>query len=217
MPELPASDAGITIYELLDHTGGLIDYEDLIPSSTTRRVDDDDVLRMIASQHRLYFTPGSAHRYSNATSIDDLTRWDAALYDNRLLNAASRKMAFTAHEPLDDPDAGYGFGWRVSGDSVWHSGETEGFRNVIIRWTDDGRQVIGAHARGGRSGCRHCCRQQEDRRCDTQTRYSPCSRHEADLNLVHRHALPAGCLDPWSVTRIAAHINDPIYRPIDPS
>lgn len=211
LPELPASDAGITIYELLDHTGGLIDYEDLIPSSTTRQINDDDVLRMIASQHRLYFTPGSAHRYSNGgfvllgliiqrvsgmdladflkkrifqplgmdhtllyehhrgpqvsdraygysyvggkwtrtdqdvtsatrgdggiyTSIDDLTKWDAALYDNRLLNAASRKMAFTAQEPLDDPDVGYGFGWRVSGDSVWHSGETEGFRNVIIRW-----------------------------------------------------------------------------------
>src|SRR6185312_14581118 len=68
------------------------------------------------------------------TSIDDMARWDAALNDNRLLDAASRKMAFTPQEPLDDPDVSYGFGWRISGDSVWHSGETEGFRNVIIRW-----------------------------------------------------------------------------------
>lgn len=211
LPELPDTDARITIYELLDHTGGLIDYEDLIPSSTTRQINDDDVLRMIASQRRLYFTPGSAHRYSNGgyvllgliiqrvsgldladfmkkrifqplgmehtlmyehhrgpgvphraygysyvdgkwtrtdqdvtsatrgdggiyTSIDDMAKWDTALNDDRLLNAASRKLAFRPHEPLDDPDVGYGFGWRISGDTVWHSGETEGFRNVIIRW-----------------------------------------------------------------------------------
>jgi CubicO group peptidase (beta-lactamase class C family) len=34
----------------------------------------------------------------------------------------------------DAPGVRYGFGWRVSGDSVWHSGETIGFRNVLIRY-----------------------------------------------------------------------------------
>jgi CubicO group peptidase (beta-lactamase class C family) len=211
LPELPPTDAGITIHDLLDHTSGLIDYESLIPATTTEQINDDDVLRMIASQHRLYFTPGSAHRYSNGgyvllgliiqrvsgmdladfmkkrifqplgmdqtlmyehhrgpqvpdraygysyvegkwtrtdqdvtsatrgdggiyTSIDNMAKWDAALNDDRLLSAASRKISFTPQEPLDDPDVGYGFGWRISGDTVWHSGETEGFRNVIIRW-----------------------------------------------------------------------------------
>jgi CubicO group peptidase (beta-lactamase class C family) len=211
LPELPDTDAGITILNLLAHTSGLVDYESLIPSTTANQIDDNDVLRMIASQHRLYFPPGSAHRYSNGgyvllgliiqrvsgmdladfmekrifaplgmdhtlmyehhrgpqvpdraygysdvdgkwtltdqdvtsatrgdggiyTCIDDMAKWDAALNDNRLLNAASRKLAFTPHDPLDDPDVGYGFGWRISGDTVWHSGETEGFRNVIIRW-----------------------------------------------------------------------------------
>ncbi|HUN72409.1 MAG TPA: serine hydrolase domain-containing protein [Steroidobacteraceae bacterium] len=211
LPELPVTDAAITIHDLLDHTGGLIDYEDLIPPATTAQIDDDDVLRLIASQQRLYFTPGSAHRYSNGgyvllgliiqrvsgldladfmkqrifrplgmdhtlmyehhrgpqvpdraygysyidgkwartdqdvtsatrgdggiyTSIDDMAKWDAALDDDRLLDAASRKIAFTPQEPLDDPDVSYGFGWRISGDTVWHSGETQGFRNVIIRW-----------------------------------------------------------------------------------
>jgi hypothetical protein len=28
----------------------------------------------------------------------------------------------------------YGFGWRISGETLWHSGETIGFRNVIVRW-----------------------------------------------------------------------------------
>ncbi|HET7301235.1 MAG TPA: serine hydrolase domain-containing protein, partial [Oleiagrimonas sp.] len=65
LPELPASDDKITIENLLTHTSGLIDYEDLIPAGRTTQINDADVLRMIASQHRLYFEPGSAHRYSN--------------------------------------------------------------------------------------------------------------------------------------------------------
>src|SRR5579872_1327429 len=65
LPELPASDDQITIYDLLTHTSGLIDYEDLIPPNRTTQLNDADVLSMIASQHRLYFHPGSAHRYSN--------------------------------------------------------------------------------------------------------------------------------------------------------
>lgn len=211
LPELPASDGPITIYNLLDHSSGLLDYESLIPAGTTRQIDDADVLRMIAAQPRLYFAPGSAHRYSNGgyvllgliiqrasgmdladflqkrifqplgmdhtlmyehhrgpqvsaraygyseiagkwvlsdqdvtsatrgdggiySNIDDLAKWDAALYDDRLLDSASRELLFTAHAPSDDPDVLYGFGWRLSGDTVWHSGETEGFRNVIIRW-----------------------------------------------------------------------------------
>jgi hypothetical protein len=28
----------------------------------------------------------------------------------------------------------YGFGWRISGETLWHSGETVGFRNVIVRY-----------------------------------------------------------------------------------
>ncbi|HET9819780.1 MAG TPA: serine hydrolase domain-containing protein, partial [Rhodanobacteraceae bacterium] len=65
LPELPASDEKITISNLLAHSSGLIDYEDLIPADRTAQINDTDVLRMIASQHRLHFEPGSAHRYSN--------------------------------------------------------------------------------------------------------------------------------------------------------
>jgi CubicO group peptidase (beta-lactamase class C family) len=28
----------------------------------------------------------------------------------------------------------YGFGWRISGEARWHSGETLGFRTVIARY-----------------------------------------------------------------------------------
>jgi CubicO group peptidase (beta-lactamase class C family) len=68
------------------------------------------------------------------SSIDDLEKWDAALYDERLLRASSLKMAFTPATPTDDPTVEYGFGWRITGETLWHSGETMGFRNVIVRY-----------------------------------------------------------------------------------
>ena len=70
------------------------------------------------------------------SSIDDLARWDAALYDDRLLPDAMRADAFTLHNPIhDEVDVdGYGYGWRIHGETLWHSGETIGGRNVIIRW-----------------------------------------------------------------------------------
>ena len=68
------------------------------------------------------------------SSIDDLAKWDAALSDSRLLGDASRRLMFAAVTPTDDPEVAYGFGWRITGDTVWHSGETIGFRNAIVRW-----------------------------------------------------------------------------------
>ena len=76
------------------------------------------------------------------SSIDDLAKWDAALYDDRLLSDASRRMAFTAWTKTDNPAVEYGFGWRITGDSLWHSGETIGFRNVIVRYPKQRLTVI---------------------------------------------------------------------------
>ena len=68
------------------------------------------------------------------SSIDDLAKWDAALYDNRLLRPESLRLAFTPQTKTDDPAVQYGLGWRITGESLWHSGETMGFRNVIVRF-----------------------------------------------------------------------------------
>jgi CubicO group peptidase (beta-lactamase class C family) len=68
------------------------------------------------------------------SSIDDLAKWDDALYGNRLLGPESLRRAFTAAADSDDPAVRYGFGWRLTGDAQWHSGESIGFRNVIVRY-----------------------------------------------------------------------------------
>lgn len=76
------------------------------------------------------------------SSIDDLAKWDAALYDKRLLSDTSRDLAFSPHTATNDPAIMYGFGWRITGETVWHSGETSGFRNVIVRYPSRRLTVI---------------------------------------------------------------------------
>ena len=76
-------------------------------------------------------TQGDGGIYS---SIDDLAKWDAHV----------RPGNFTV--PTDDPKVRYGFGWRYSEHrghrTMWHSGETVSFRNVIVRFPDDRLTVV---------------------------------------------------------------------------
>lgn len=65
-PGFPEYGKEITIRHLLNHTSGLIDYEDLIPDTATVQVTDEDVLAMMAAQDSAYFAPGSEYRYSNS-------------------------------------------------------------------------------------------------------------------------------------------------------
>jgi CubicO group peptidase (beta-lactamase class C family) len=210
LPSLPKSAQSITLHQLLTHTSGLVDYEDLMPDGTTVQVHDDDVLKLIENKDSLYFPPGTSYRYSNTgysllslivervsgksfatflhdrifmplgmthtvahrdgvdvvsnrafgytrkngawirhdqsstsavlgdggiySSIDDMLKWDAAQYDSRLLDEEWRRVGFTPHTPTDVPGVSYGFGWRITGGTLWHSGETAGFRNVIVRY-----------------------------------------------------------------------------------
>lgn len=210
LPSLPKSAESITIHQLLTHTSGLVDYEDLMDPTATRQVHDKDVLELLSHKDSLYFPPGSKYQYSNSgysllslivetvsgksfatflhdriftplgmnntvahldgvdevsnraygytlkdsvwtrkdqsttsavlgdggiySSIDDMARWDAAQYDSRLLGEEWRRVAFTPHTPTNVPGTSYGFGWEITGDTIWHSGSTSGFRNVIVRF-----------------------------------------------------------------------------------
>ncbi len=92
-----------------------------------------------ADQSRTSAVLGDGGIYS---SIDDLERWDAALYDDRLLRVESLRRAFAPSTDTEDPQVQYGFGWRITGETLWHSGETCGFRNVIVRYPERRFTVI---------------------------------------------------------------------------
>jgi len=65
-PEFPAYGREISLRQLLNHTSGLLDYEDLIPKGTDIPVLDQDVLRLLLQQEKTYFPPGTEYRYSNS-------------------------------------------------------------------------------------------------------------------------------------------------------
>lgn len=84
------------------------------------------------------------------SSLADLALWDAALYDDRLLSATSRAAAFAPATPTTESDvAHYGFGWRLQGAMQWHSGESIGFRNVMLRFPAQRLTVIVLSNRNG--------------------------------------------------------------------
>ena len=66
LPELPVAAQPVTIRHLLNHTSGLVDYEDLVPESRTAQLDDRDVLGLLAAKDSVYFPAGSQYRYSNS-------------------------------------------------------------------------------------------------------------------------------------------------------
>jgi CubicO group peptidase (beta-lactamase class C family) len=74
-PDFPTYDKGITIRNLLNHTGGLPDYEDLMDAaekakgplwSPEHQIQDDEVLALLKKEPRPKFAPGTSWSYSNS-------------------------------------------------------------------------------------------------------------------------------------------------------
>jgi CubicO group peptidase (beta-lactamase class C family) len=221
-PDFPPYGKQITVGHLLNHTSGLIDYEDLIPKETSKPLKDRQVLYLLKQQGNTYFLPGSKYRYSNSgyallaliveaasgasfaefieknifkplrmlnsvayeqgistihkraygyrkqangferkdqsltssvlgdggiySSLEDLYKWDQALYTNKLVSSETLNKAFTSSTETDDGNVGYGFGWFIETyrglKTVWHYGSTTGFRTAIERFPDQRFTVI---------------------------------------------------------------------------
>lgn len=71
------------------------------------------------------------------TTVDDLGRWDAALYGDRLVPPSLLAQAFRKVTLSDGTEQPYGFGWIVSAvqgaPSVEHSGFINGFNAYLLR------------------------------------------------------------------------------------
>jgi CubicO group peptidase (beta-lactamase class C family) len=65
LTELPTYARGVTVRQLLNHTGGLPDYEDFVPDSQTAQVHDADVPRLLGQTSAAKFPAGSRYGYSN--------------------------------------------------------------------------------------------------------------------------------------------------------
>ncbi len=75
------------------------------------------------------------------TSVNDLFRWDQALYTTKLVGEKWLKLAFAPGVlSTDFPNSHYGFGWYVGSyrglREIWHYGETRGFTTRIARFPE---------------------------------------------------------------------------------
>jgi CubicO group peptidase (beta-lactamase class C family) len=86
--------------------------------------------------------PGEGGVYS---TVDDLFKWDQALYTDKLVSQSAIEEAFTPGK-VEEGTSTYGFGWNVGekdgGKYVWHTGSHAGFRAFIGRRLADRSAVI---------------------------------------------------------------------------
>lgn len=70
-PDFPAYGRNITIRQLLTHTSGLPDYEDLMNPqwSAEHQIADDEVLALLKQQSAGKFAPGTSWAYSNSAYV----------------------------------------------------------------------------------------------------------------------------------------------------
>ena len=80
------------------------------------------------------------------SSVEDLRKWDAALYTTRLVRRATLDQIFTPGPQSEEGDARYGFGWYIGAyrglREIWHSGMTRGFSTRIVRYPEKKFTVI---------------------------------------------------------------------------
>ncbi|MEM5774203.1 MAG: serine hydrolase [Anaerolineaceae bacterium] len=78
---------------------------------------------------------------SMASSVDDMAKWDAALYTEKLVKQESLKKAWTSYTLLDGTKTGYGYGWASAEFAghrmITHGGGINGFITDGFRFPDD--------------------------------------------------------------------------------
>ena len=68
-PGFPEYGKQITVRHMLNHSSGLIAYEDVMDDKTTVPLTDQGVLELLKKQDHTHFPPGSSYRYSNTAYV----------------------------------------------------------------------------------------------------------------------------------------------------
>ena len=83
------------------------------------------------------------------SSVNDMYRWDQALYTSKLVQANTLNQIVTPYVNATlFPGSSYGYGWFITQAPaqghrlIWHDGVIDGFRNYIGRAVDDDVTVI---------------------------------------------------------------------------
>jgi len=106
--------------------------------------------KIIAKSYDQYGHPASAPgRITGSggihSTVDDLLKWDRALYSERLVRQSTLAEAFTPGR-VKTGNSTYGFGWNIGNQEgqkfVWHQGSTGGYRALIKRMLSEKITII---------------------------------------------------------------------------
>lgn len=80
------------------------------------------------------------------STVTDMAKWDAALYSDRILSAATRTQMWAPVKLPDGTETGYGYGWFIDSIGgrrrIYHYGSQPGFKTMFARYPDDKLTVI---------------------------------------------------------------------------
>ena len=103
-PDFPSYGKGIRIVDLLTHSSGLIDYEDLMPADQSVQLHDIDCLKLMYTTDSLYFPAGTDYRYSNtgyallALIVEEVSKQSFASFLNENIFIPLKMSSTLAHE-----------------------------------------------------------------------------------------------------------------------
>lgn len=116
LPELPQATASITLKDLLQHTSGIWDYEEVIPEQQLQQLSDGDVLQLVAPIDSVYFPAGASFRYSNtgycllAVIVERVSKMDYPTFVAKHLFAAAglqQAQVYTSDAVISNRAYGY--------------------------------------------------------------------------------------------------------------
>lgn len=124
-------------------TARVISEEDVIPNRAAGYRFVEGRLKNQAWVAPTYNMTGDGALYF---TVDDLAKWDAALYTQRILKTNSLDQMWAPVKTESGEISEYGFGWAVDGIKghrrIHHSGAWQGFSSSIQRYLDDKLTVI---------------------------------------------------------------------------
>jgi CubicO group peptidase (beta-lactamase class C family) len=79
-----------------------------------------------------------------SSTVEDLLKWDQALYTNKLISQTILAEAFKPMILNNGTISNYGFGWelRPTENIVWHNGDNPGYKTIIIRFLENRATLI---------------------------------------------------------------------------
>lgn len=82
-----------------------------------------------------------------SSTLDDLRKWDRALYTEKLVKKETLERAFSPAQLKDNSVSHYGYGWRlredqVTGKVVHHGGSWPGYRSWLRRYIQTDKTII---------------------------------------------------------------------------